>query len=99
MRIAANDTVCDVVLTATYEEIVVPERISYILTMGPQKTRVSLDFLDEGLRTRVNLVQDGLTGLEACEIVSRGTNDSFDRLEALVTRFTSGHFQAERYSI
>lgn len=99
MRIVANDFACDVVLTATYEEIVVPERISYILEMGLQTTRVLIEFLEEGSRTRVNLTQDGFTTPESCGIVFQGTNDSFDRLELLAARCTSRHFHVEKESI
>ena len=85
MKIAVNGRVCDFVMTATYVEIVVPERICYVLDMGQQITRVDLDFSDQGARTKVILTQDGFASSESCKIVTQGTNDSLDELSRLVT--------------
>jgi uncharacterized protein YndB with AHSA1/START domain len=99
MRIAVNDGICDFVLTATYEEIVVPERISYMLNMGQQTTRVRIEFFEAGSRTQVVLTQDGFASPESGKVVAQGTSDSFDQLESLVARSTSRHRHAGKESI
>jgi len=72
-------------LTGTYDEIVVPERISYRAKLGPNAmTRVLVEFLDESGRTKMVLTQDGFPDEFHCKMVSQGTGESFDKLEAVL---------------
>ena len=89
MKISVNGAVCDFVLKATYEEIVVPEYIRYVLDTGQQLIRVLIEFFEEGATTRVVLIQEGFANAESCKIISQGTNDSLDQLHCLMTRSAS----------
>ena len=73
-------------LTGAYDEIVVPERIAYRAKLGPNATtRVVVEFFDEAGRTKVVLTQDGFPDEFHCKMVSQGTGESFDKLEAVLT--------------
>ena len=73
-------------LTGAYDEIVVPERIAYHAKLGPNATtRVVVEFFDEAGRTKVVLTQDGFPDEFHCKMVSQGTGESFDKLEAVLT--------------
>ena len=72
-------------INGTYEEIVVPERIRYRLDMGMAVTQVLIEFFQEGKGTKVVLTQNGLPNEDLCKIVSHGTNESLDKLEAIVS--------------
>jgi len=72
-------------IRGTYEEIVVPERIRYRLDMGMAVTQVLIEFFHEGKGTKVVLTQDGLPNEDLCKIVSQGTSESLDKLEAIVS--------------
>ncbi len=71
-------------LTGTYEEIVVPERIAYSANLGVAVTRIVVEFFEQDGKTIVVLTQDGLPDENICKIVSHGTQESFDKLDAMV---------------
>jgi uncharacterized protein YndB with AHSA1/START domain len=69
--------------TGVYEEIVEPEKIVYHANLGPAVTRVRLELFDEpDGRTRMVLTQDGFPDAMLSNIVSQGTMESFEKLEA-----------------
>ncbi len=84
MQIAAAGGTCDFSFTGTYEEIVVPERISYRADLGQGITRVIVEFFDRGHQTEVVLTQDGFADLGACKIVSQGTLESLEKLDSIL---------------
>src|SRR5580692_11019248 len=47
MQIAVNGRTCEFSLMGTYEEIVVPERISYHADLGQGITRIMVEFFDQ----------------------------------------------------
>ena len=67
-----------------YDEIVAPEKIAYHADFGPLTTRVVVEFIDLGAQTRMVLTQVGFPSHEMCGHVSRGTMESFDKLEDLL---------------
>src|ERR1700744_1950482 len=69
-----------------YDDIVEPEKIAYHADFGPVTSRVVLEFieLNQGTQTRLLLTQTGFPAQEICKTVSRGTEESFDKLEALL---------------
>ncbi len=69
-------------LTGTYDEIVAPERISYRADMGHAITRIVVEFFEQGGQTKVVLTQDGFPDEGLCNIVSQGTLESLDKLDA-----------------
>jgi uncharacterized protein YndB with AHSA1/START domain len=74
----------DFTITGTYEEITVPERISYRADLGGTITRVLVEFFEEGNRTKVVLNQHGFPDESSCKIVSHGTEESLDRLDTIL---------------
>ena len=85
MQIAVAGGTCEFSFTGTYEEIVVPERISYRANLGQGITRVIVDFFDQGRQTKVVvLTQDGFADLGACKIVSQGTMESLEKLDSIL---------------
>lgn len=75
---------CDFTIRGTYDEIVVPAKISYHVDLGGPVTRVMVEFFDEGKKTRVVLRQDGFADDATCGFVSQGTGESFDKLDAIL---------------
>lgn len=69
-----------------YDHIVEPEKIAYHADFGPVTTRVVVEFIElsQGAQTKMVLTQVGFPGQNICEMVSRGTNESFDKLDALL---------------
>lgn len=68
-----------------YDEIVEPEKIAWHADFGPITTRVVLEFIDlQNAQTKLVLTQVGFPNQTICENVSRGTNESFDKLDALL---------------
>jgi uncharacterized protein YndB with AHSA1/START domain len=74
----------DFTFTGKYEEIVVPERISYRADMGKAVTRVIVEFFEDGGGTKVILNQDGFPDEASCQIVSHGTEESLDKLDSIL---------------
>ncbi len=74
-------------VTGTYEEIVPPERIVYRVRLGPAVTRVVVEFVEErDGSTRVEFTQDGLPDEVVFKHVTRGTGESMDKLETVLSR-------------
>ncbi|HMD47942.1 MAG TPA: SRPBCC domain-containing protein [Bryobacteraceae bacterium] len=71
-------------LRGFYDEIVVPERISYRADMGQAVTRVTIEFFEQGGKTKVVLTQDGFPDETLPKIVSQGTSESLEKLDTLV---------------
>jgi uncharacterized protein YndB with AHSA1/START domain len=70
--------------TGTYDEILVPERISYRADMGNAITRIVVEFFDQDGQTKVVLTQDGFPDQSLCKIVSQGTGESLEKLDAIL---------------
>ena len=70
-------------ISATYDEIVVPEKIVYHVDIGVAVTRVQVEFFDEAGKTRVVLTQDGFPDEMSVKIVTGGTNESLEKLESI----------------
>ncbi|HXS97459.1 MAG TPA: SRPBCC domain-containing protein [Candidatus Limnocylindrales bacterium] len=73
------------VITGRYEEIVVPERIVYVADLSFATSRVAVEFTETVTGTRVTVSQEGLDHPVVFDNVSRGTADSFAKLETLLT--------------
>ena len=74
-------------ITGQYDEIVEPEKIVYHVNLGPTTTRVTVEFTDvlgQGQQTKVVLTQEGFPDPKLGEIVSKGTNESFEKLAELL---------------
>jgi len=84
MTIAIEGRNCQFTVTGVYEEIVVPERITYRLGPGAPMTRVTVDFFDHADGTRVELTHEGFVDGRACRAVQQGTGESLDILESIV---------------
>lgn len=69
-----------------YEEIIEPERIVYTANMGPATIRVTIEFFDEGERTKVVVTQEGFPDPKLGHIVSQGMNESFTKLDELLAQ-------------
>jgi uncharacterized protein YndB with AHSA1/START domain len=80
MQIGGKDTFT---ITATYDEIVAPERIVYHVDLGVAVTRVQVEFFDEAGKTKVVLTQDGFPDEMSAKIVTGGTTESFEKLESI----------------
>ncbi len=92
MKISVNGHLCDFVLKGTYQEIIAPERIRYILDTGQQMISVCVEFFEEGEATKVILTQEGFETPESCGRIAQGTNDSLAELQTLVMRPGTYHF-------
>jgi len=73
-------------IRGTYDEILAPERIAYHADLGGAITRVIIEFIEEGVSTRVVLTQEGLPDEFSCQMVSQGTSESFDKLDLTLTQ-------------
>jgi uncharacterized protein YndB with AHSA1/START domain len=71
-------------ITAKYDEIVVPERIVYHVNLGFGVTRVVLEFLEQGDKTKIVLTQEGFPDDFLSQTVSHGTTESFDKLDSIL---------------
>jgi uncharacterized protein YndB with AHSA1/START domain len=67
-----------------YEEIVVPEKIVYRTTFGAISTRVTVDFIELGKRTKLILNHEGPVDRTLVERMSKGTESALDMLDELV---------------
>jgi uncharacterized protein YndB with AHSA1/START domain len=80
MQIGGKDTFT---ITATYDEIVVPERIVYHVDLGVAVTRVQVEFFDEAGKTRLVLTQEGFPDEMSVKIVTGGTTESLEKLGSI----------------
>ena len=71
--------------SATFDEIVEPEIISYHADFGDRVERVTVRFLEEGEGTRLILIQDGFPDPKLCQIVSEGFGAAFEKLNTLLS--------------
>jgi uncharacterized protein YndB with AHSA1/START domain len=74
-------------ITGQYDEILEPEKIVYHVNLGPATTRVTVEFLDllgQGKQTKVVLTQEGFPDPKLCQIVSKGTTESLEKLAELL---------------
>ena len=67
-------------ITGKYEEIIEPERIVYQVNLGPATARVTVEFIEQGMQTKLVLTQEGFPDPSICKIVSVGTSESFEKL-------------------
>jgi uncharacterized protein YndB with AHSA1/START domain len=72
-------------VTGIYDEIVVPERISYRADIGRAVTRVTVEFFQETNATRVVLTQDGFPDEFSCKMVTQGTSGSLEHLASILS--------------
>jgi uncharacterized protein YndB with AHSA1/START domain len=72
-------------MTGTYEEIVQPEKIVYQADFGFAKTTATVAFFEQGKGTRVVLTHEGCPDEFFGQNVSRGTSESFDKLDPMLT--------------
>src|SRR5262245_3898338 len=72
--------------TGRYEEIVEPQKIVYRANLGPATTRVTVEFFERGVQTKMILTQEGFPDENLCKIVSQGSMESFDKLEGMLAR-------------
>jgi uncharacterized protein YndB with AHSA1/START domain len=84
MQISVQGRKCEFSFVGVYEEIIVPERISYRADLGRGTTTVTIDFFDLGSQTKVVLKQDGFGDSASYGIVSQGTRESFDKLASIL---------------
>ncbi len=85
MRVAVDGKYCEFSFVGVYQEIIVPERISYRADLGRGVTTVTIDFFDLGSQTKVVLKQDGFGDAASRGIVSQGTRQSLDKLDSILT--------------
>jgi uncharacterized protein YndB with AHSA1/START domain len=74
-------------ITGQYDEILEPEKIVYHVNLGPATTRVTVEFVDllgQGKQTKVVLTQEGFPDPKLCQIVSKGTTESLEKLAELL---------------
>jgi uncharacterized protein YndB with AHSA1/START domain len=67
-----------------YEEIIDPERIVYSANLGFATSRIRVEFIEQGRRTKVVLTQDGLPDQNFCKIISEGTSEGMEKLDELL---------------
>ncbi|HZS45466.1 MAG TPA: SRPBCC domain-containing protein [Blastocatellia bacterium] len=72
--------------TGQYDDIVVPERISYTANLGMANSHVLIEFFEQGKQTRVVLTQDGLPDEMMCNIIAQGTQEGMDKLDSVLTQ-------------
>ena len=67
-----------------YEEIVGPERILYSANLGFTTSLIRIEFIEQGKQTTVVLTQEGLPDQQHCEIISEGSSEGMEKLDALL---------------
>jgi uncharacterized protein YndB with AHSA1/START domain len=77
---------CDFTITGIYDEIIVPEKISYHVNLGGPITQVTVEFFEQGERTKVILTQDGFPDDFSRGMVSQGTQESLEKLDAILAK-------------
>ena len=85
MQISVNGGTCRLRITATYEQIVIPERIVYHAHINGIPTRVTVNFFEDGEATTVVLVHEGLPNEIFEANIFQGTSESFDKLDCLIS--------------
>jgi uncharacterized protein YndB with AHSA1/START domain len=70
--------------TGKYDEIVEPERIVYHADFGFAVMRVMVEFFEQNGQTKVVLTQEGFTDENLSKTVSKGTHESFDKLDSIL---------------
>ena len=75
----------DFTFTGTYDEIVVPEKISYRAFIGRATTRVTVEFFEQANHTKVILTHEGFPDDFTCKAVSQGTAESLEKLDAVLS--------------
>jgi uncharacterized protein YndB with AHSA1/START domain len=71
--------------TATFDEIVEPERIAYHAEFGGMTSRVTVEFVAlSGSQTKLILTQIGFPSKDLCPIVAEGTTAALDKLEQML---------------
>jgi uncharacterized protein YndB with AHSA1/START domain len=88
MTLAVHGETCEYSLTGRYDEIVEPERIVYQANFGFATTRVTVEFCEQGKGTRVVLTHEGFPDEVFGRNVSRGTDESFDKIDVLLAHQT-----------
>lgn len=78
-------------LVGEYDEIIVPEKIAYRAFMGPFVVKVTIEFQDHANGTKVILTQDGFPDEFSCNMVSKGTQESLDKLDSILSTYTATH--------
>jgi uncharacterized protein YndB with AHSA1/START domain len=71
-------------IRGVYDEISEPEKIAYHVNLGPATTRVVVEFIEQGRRTKVVLTQEGFPDPSIVKIVSTGTMEALEKLEQLL---------------
>jgi uncharacterized protein YndB with AHSA1/START domain len=71
-------------IRGVYDEIIEPEKIAYHVNLGPATTRVVVEFIEQGRRTKVVLTQEGFPDPSIVKIVSTGTMEALEKLEQLL---------------
>jgi uncharacterized protein YndB with AHSA1/START domain len=83
MTLAVDGKTCEYSMTGTYDEIVEPERIVYRADFGGfAATRVTVEFIEQAKGTKVILTHDGCPDEFFGQNVSRGTSESFEKLDS-----------------
>jgi uncharacterized protein YndB with AHSA1/START domain len=85
MQLAVHGQTCEFVIAGTYREITEPSRIIYDALFGDAPTRVTVDFLEHPQGTKLVLTHEGCPNDTFRDNVSRGTLESFDAIDALLT--------------
>jgi uncharacterized protein YndB with AHSA1/START domain len=84
MQLRVNGETCEIAITGTYDEIVEPEKIVYRADFGFVFTRATIEFFEQGKGTKVVVTHEGCPDEFFGQDVSRGTADSFEKLDSLV---------------
>jgi uncharacterized protein YndB with AHSA1/START domain len=71
-------------MTGTYDEIIEPEKIVYRADFGFATTQATIEFFEQGKGTKVVVTHEGCPDEFFGQNVSRGTSESFEKLDLLV---------------
>ena len=84
MWLTVHGEICEFTVAGTYTEIARPEKIAYDAHFGPVPVEVTVEFFEHPKGTKVVVTHEGLPDEFFGQNVSRGTEESFDQLEALL---------------